>query len=80
MTCDLDHGLDQERCPVCMAVWPKGAIPRCICLPQYTTGVSIVERAVLYSNTSSIPAAARAEAEKMGVDFSLFKEDSDDAD
>lgn len=79
MTCDFDHGLEQERCPVCMAVWPKGSIPMCICMPQYTSGVSLVERAVLYSNTSSIPAAATIEAEKMGVDFSLFREGLDDA-
>lgn len=75
MTCHLDHDLDQERCPVCMAVWPRGEPPRCICMPQYTTGVSIVERSVLYSNNSSVPAAAKAAAEEMGVDFNLFKEE-----
>ena len=69
---------DWERCPVCGATWGPGDPNPCICMPQYTGGVSLVERAVLYPHPSNagdpVFAAAKSEAEKMGVDFTLFKE------
>lgn len=56
MTYVDDSGYGQEQCPICNAVWLKGEKPRCKCLPQYTAGVSMLERAFLCDNPTLVSA------------------------